>query len=171
MPRYETIEYELIKKEGPIEIRKYDAILLASAKSNLNPKMDSGFSKVFRYIAGDNDQNKKISMTIPVVNYTEGDQLVTGFYVPKKFSKTSAPKPLGEVYLNELDESYYAAIRFKGSWKESNFNKHDALLKSYLNNHAIEIVSSRIILRYNPPFLPAFLRHNEIVYQIKYDKV
>ena len=32
MSLYETIPYEVLKKEGNIEIRKYDNVLLASTK-------------------------------------------------------------------------------------------------------------------------------------------
>jgi len=84
MSLYETIPYEVIKKEGNIEIRKYDNVLLASTKSQTNQKYDSGFSNVFRYISGANEKQSKIQMTTPVVSYEENDQLITGFYVPSK---------------------------------------------------------------------------------------
>lgn len=169
MALFETIKYQLIKKDGHIEIRKYDNILLASTKSSLTETQDSGFSNVFRYISGDNDKNTKISMTTPVVTYQEDKTLVTGFYAPSKYSKDTLPKPIGEdVFINELKSSYYAVIRFRGSWKQSNFDKHDKLLLEYLEAQGIKITSQRLILRYQPPFIPGVFRHNEIAYQVEY---
>jgi len=34
--------------------------------NNLSNKKDSGFMALFKFISGDNNQNKKIDMTVPV---------------------------------------------------------------------------------------------------------
>ncbi len=164
---FETIDYEVIKKEGNIEIRKYDAFLLASTKTRKNPSRDTGFSNVYDYISGNNDQKKKISMTTPVVTYEEENSLVTGFYVSKKYTKDSVPRPTSsQVFINELEPSLYAVIRFRGKWNKENFDEHAKILLNYLKGHDLEVRSPRLIMRYNPPFIPGFLRHNEIAYQI-----
>jgi hypothetical protein len=80
------------------------------------------------------------------------------------------PKPLGDVYIDEINAAYYAVIKFRGTWREKNFSKQDNLLRTYLDTHNISIISKQFIMRYNPPFIPAFLRHNEILYQIDYKK-
>ncbi len=169
MALFETMKYTLIKKDRKIEIRKYDDILLASTKSEMSSTQDSGFSNVFRYISGNNTMNSKISMTTPVVTYQENDQLVTGFYVPSKYTKETIPQPSEEaVFINELKNSFYAVIRFRGNWKPKNFDKHDQLLLSYLRLNGFSPASQRLILRYQPPFVPGIFRHNEIAYQINY---
>ncbi|PKK99986.1 MAG: hypothetical protein CVV56_08525 [Tenericutes bacterium HGW-Tenericutes-1] len=168
MALFETIKYKVIKKDKKIEIRQYEDIYLASTKTNVNPNLDSGFMNVFRYISGSNDQEAKISMTTPVVTYEENQQLVTGFYVPSKYKKASIPKPNeDQVFINELKKSYYAVIRFSGSWTKSNFDKQDQLLLDYIKTNKLIIASNRLILRYQPPFVPSFLRRNEIAYQIE----
>lgn len=167
MALFETIKYKLIKKDGKIEIRQYDDILLASTKSSKSESQDSGFSDVFRYISGNNDAEKKISMTTPVVTYEDGEQLVTGFYVPSKYTKETTPKPTEQgVFINELKNSYYAVIKFSGKWTDKNFDKYDKLLLEYMTNNGYDKQSQRLILRYQPPFVPGILRHNEIAYQI-----
>lgn len=166
MAFFETIDYEVVKKEGNIEIRKYDAFLLASTKTRKNPSRDTGFSNVFDYISGNNDQKKKISMTTPVVTYEEENSLVTGFYVSKKFTKDTVPRPEGDVFIHELEPSLYAVIRFRGTWSDENFDKHDKVLLKYLKSEGFEVSSSRLIMRYQPPFMPSFLRRNEVAYQI-----
>ena len=45
----EKVKYEVIKKIGKVEIRKYPGLLLATVKNNLD---DSGFGLLFKYISG-----------------------------------------------------------------------------------------------------------------------
>lgn len=168
MALFETIKYEIIKKDGNIQIRKYDDVLLASTRTDKTPSLDSGFNQVFQYIAGANDQEAKISMTTPVITYEDQDQLVTSFYVPKKYNKETIPKPTKEnVFVNELKEAYYAVIRFRGGWTEKNFDQHNQILLDYLRSNHYEIISSQFLFRYQPPMVPGLFRRNEIAYQIK----
>ena len=168
MSLYESLPYQTIKKDGIIEIRKYNDFLLASTKTKTDNSQSSGFSNVFRYISGNNSQNQKISMTTPVVTYQEEDELVTGFYVPSKFNKDSVPKPSSkQVFINEMKSSLYAVIRFRGSWTEKNLSKYDDMLQAYIHTSKYEIISKRFLLRYQPPFIPGIFRNNEIAYQVK----
>lgn len=168
MSFYETIPYQVIKKENKIEIRKYDNVLLASTKTYANDRFDSGFSNVFRYISGANSDQSKISMTTPVVSFEEDNQLVTGFYVPSKYSKDDVPKPTSkQVYIQELTSAIYIVISFRGSWSKDNFDKHTKQLKSYIENNSYKIISPRLIFRYQPPFIPGIFRHNEIAFQVE----
>ena len=168
MAFFETIKYRILNKESNIEIREYDDILLASTKSFVNDRRDTGFNEIFNYISGENDQNKKISMTTPVVSYEEEGELVTGFYVPSKYDQTSVPKPTKDnVFINKLEKNIYGVIRFKGDWTNENFDRHDKLLRKYLEINDYRIISKRLVLRYQPPFVPGIFRRNEIAYQVK----
>ncbi|QMS85151.1 SOUL family heme-binding protein [Candidatus Xianfuyuplasma coldseepsis] len=167
MALYETIPYNVIRKDGPIEIREYNDYLLASTKTQLNNRMDSGFNNVFNYISGQNTAKEKISMTTPVVSYQEEDNLVTGFYVPSKYNKESVPKPAStNVFINEQESSLYGVIRFRGAWTDHNFSKQEETLRTYLTNNNYTITSQRLIFRYTPPFVPGVLRRNEIAFKI-----
>lgn len=168
MALFETIKYKVLVKDKNIELREYEEILLASTKTILNEKRDSGFNSVFNYISGENDQKQKISMTTPVVSYEDEGKLVTGFYVPSKYNQASVPKPIkDQVFINKFDKSVYAVIRFRGSWTDDNFDKYDNLLKKYILDNNYQTVSNRLVLRYQPPFIPGVFRRNEIAYQIK----
>lgn len=167
MPMFETIKYELVKRDGPIELRRYNDILLASTKTNMNQSQDSGFSNVFGYISGNNKSKQKISMTTPVVTYEEANQLITGFYVPSKFDKEHIPSPLNEnVFINELKQSLYAVIKFRGRWTVKNFKKYDIRLKAYIEEKDYQIESPRLLFRYQPPFVPPIFRRNELAYKV-----
>ncbi len=167
MALYETIKYRVVKKDGACEIREYENILLASTKTSFQESNDSGFSNVFRYISGNNFEKTKISMTTPVVSYKDDQKLVTGFYVPSKYNKNTVPAPSNaEVFIQELKESQYAVIRFRGNWTEANYSKHDQILTSYMVENHYNICSQRLIFRYQPPFIPGLFRRNEIAYQV-----
>lgn len=169
MGLFETIQYQVIKKNNQIEIRQYDDYFLASTMTAVNSSLDSGFNNVFLYISGENKDHQKISMTTPVVTYEENQKLVTGFYVPSKYSKQNIPAPKDDtVFINEVKKSFYVVIRFKGSWKPQVFEKYHQILLKYINDNHLVIKSPKMIMRYQPPFIPSFLRRNEIAYQIEY---
>ena len=93
---------------------------------------------------------------------------MTGFYVPSKYNQSSVPKPTKDgVFINKLDKNIYAVIRFNGSWTDENFDKQDKILREYLNKNNYKIISKRLVLRYQPPFVPGIFRRNEIAYQVK----
>lgn len=167
MGLYETLPYDVIKKTGNIELRQYNDFLLASTKTPQNRYSDSGFSNVFNYISGNNQTRQKISMTTPVVTYEQDDSLVTGFYVPSKFDTTTVPIPSTDrVFIQERPQSYYLVIRFRGSWSKKNYDKQDQKLRVFLEEEGYQMTSSRMIFRYQPPFVPGIFRRNEIAYQV-----
>lgn len=167
MRLFESIPYEVLKKEKNIEIRKYQNVLLASTETPINKNSDSGFMNVFRYISGDNKASQKISMTTPVVTYENNDRLITGFYVPKKYDKDTVPQPnSNHVFINEMNESIYVVIKFRGSWKKAHLDEKEKDLTAYLETTDYMITSSRYVFRYQPPFVPGIFRHNEIVFKV-----
>lgn len=167
MRLFETMTYKVVSKEGPIELRWYPQFYLASTKTLVNRSYDSGFNTVFRYISGDNETQTHVSMTTPVVSYEEDQQLVTGFYVPSRYEKAAIPKPTGDsVFIQEYPPSFLAVIRFRGRWEKRNFDQHDRILKAYLAAHQLKPLSQRMLMRYQPPFIPPFLRRNELAYRI-----
>ena len=70
----ESAKFKLLKKEKDFEVRVYDEISLAMSKEN-DFRGYSGFNEAFDYISGSNDQNRKISMTTPVINEIHQDSM------------------------------------------------------------------------------------------------
>lgn len=165
----ETIPYKVLHKDGSIEIREYKDILLASTKTNPNNYGESGFNNVFQYISGQNDKNQAISMTSPVVSYQEGESLVTGFYVPSKYDKTSVPKPTGNVFIDTIKPSLYVVVKFYGAWTNENYDHHHKKLLDYIKDHQLKPTSQPFIMRYNAPYIPDHQKRNEIAYHITND--
>ena len=75
----------------------------------------------------------------------------------------SAPEPLDpRVQLRLVPASQWAAIRYSGTWSQSNYEEHLALLKDALDKAGVATQGEPVLARYNPPFTPWFMRRNEI---------
>ena len=168
MALFETLKYQVIKQSNNIEIRLYDDFMLASTKTKKDRTMSSGFNNVFDYISGQNKSSEKISMTTPVISYEEDDELVTGFYVPSKYDETNVPKPVSNsVFIDSQKASLFAVIRFSGRWQEDRFKHYEDTLLAYLKKEGYEPISKRLLFRYQPPFVPAMFRRNELAFRIR----
>ena len=164
---YETADYRVIDKHGNIEVREYEAFLIASTNLEMNQKQSSGFNNVFNYISGQNSRREKISMTIPVVTTIENEYLITSFVVPQKYHGNIPEPSSKDVFIEKVEKGKFIAIRFNGSWTPENYDKHDETLLEYIKSNNIEVASKRYIFRYQGPFIPGIFRRNEIVYRIE----
>ncbi len=168
MSLYETAKFEVkMKLTKNIELREYPQLFLATTSTEIDKKFSGGFNNVFQYISGYNEDNKKISMTTPVVSLVEEGILKTQFLVPEKYG-ANPPKPKGNlVSIETMNEGLYMVVKFSGKWSEAHFEKMDKKLLNMIGDEKYTIVSNKMILRYNPPFIPGFLRRNEIMYRVK----
>lgn len=170
MRLYETLDYEVIDKLAHhITIRKYDSFNIAITTAKLDKKLSNGFMNVFEYISGNNTDSQKISMTTPVLSNIEGDSIKTSFVLPKKLKNIPTPTKKN-VEIKKIEAGYFIAITFKGSWTKEHFSKYDKILKEAISERGFTTISNQYILRYQPPFLPGFLKRNEIMYRIDYSK-
>lgn len=168
MGLYETASYEVLKKyDQHMELRKYPVHYLAQTTSQLDRRYSNGFSKVFNYISGNNEDSEKISMTTPVISQVEDNILSTSFVVPAKYKGNPPIPSSGDVQIKVLDEGQYIVVRFKGGWNDKTFKKYNDLLLNKIYQEGLIKLSDAYILRYQPPFIPNFLKRNEIMYQVK----
>ena len=168
----EIASYENLKKINGIEIRKYPKMLLAVVQGY---KDDSGFNLLFNYISGDNKTQKKILMTAPVITsekipmaapvITKDDFMA--FVLPSFYTEDTVPLPLNpEVKIKVQPEKIYAVLRFSGRTLRNRVQKQIQKLTQVLKNQNIRIKDDPILMRYNSPFTPGFLRRNEIAFEI-----
>lgn len=168
MPMIEQPEYDLLEKDGNIEIRSYRGFNIAEIEKERGEDMNSGFNDIFRYIGGDNEGGRKISMTAPVINEARGDKMTTSFVMPRSIPFEDLPEPSDpRVKIRRVEEGTYGAIRFSGVWSQEKFLRMSGHLKLWLESKGYEILSDVLVARYNPPFTPPFMRRNEILYEIR----
>jgi len=65
------------------------------------------------------------------------------------------------VQLREVPASTVAVIRYSGFWTQANYDEHLAKLEA-LRTADVSWLGEPVLARYNPPFMPWFLRRNEI---------
>ena len=125
----EKAKYNLIKKIGKLEIRKYSELLLASVK---NDEYDSGFGLLFRYISGDNRSSKKISMTAPVITSENipmtapviSKKNYMAFVMPSFFNYDNIPLPTNPAVSIKIEPAKcLAVIKFSGRENSKSIEK------------------------------------------------
>jgi hypothetical protein len=138
---------------------------------------------LFRYISGANSAQTEIAMTAPVeqrgrgegekiamtapVEQSRGEGVYrVGFVVPSKFTRDTVPKPLDpRVSIREVGARKVAVWRYSGRWTEENFREYEQQLRQILLRKKMqaEAGDSAIIARYDAPFIPWFMRRNEVL--------
>jgi hypothetical protein len=170
MALVETPSYEATKKLGDVEIRRYPQLFLATAKGDADL-----FGLLFRYISGANKGSSKISMTAPVITPEEismtspvvTDANSMSFIVPSKYTRETIPEPTDpHITINEQPARSLAVLRFSGLARSDTVEKKKKVLLETLRRNNMETRGDVIVMRYNPPFTPWFLRRNEVAVEV-----
>jgi hypothetical protein len=158
---YETLKYEVLKKEGPIEIRTYQPFVTMTAKQSPN----DGFNLLFQYISGQNTQNKHIKMTVPVLtDIYESDYI--SFTMPEKDIQLGYPKALNDrIIFKEHEMTTYLSYHFIGSIRKV-LDVIESMTR-YAQIHQYELIGTPKLLRYQGPFVPPILRKYDVIIEIK----
>jgi len=166
MSKYETAPYKVIESEGRFEIRQYEAFYTAAVEDT---KLDgsNGFNQIFDYISGNNADQKKISMTTPVFNELGKDKTSTEFVMPTTFDQTTLPKPANpKVNIKRVESRVAAVMTFSGSVNEQKIKIYETELLEWIRQKDLQPSGNFRLARYNPPFMPPFLRRNEIMIDV-----
>ena len=173
-------DFKIVQRINDIEIRDYATYAVAEVEVEA-PADQAGnvaFPILAGYIFGNNKGARKLKMTAPVTQADAPVKLemtapvtqtpapggfVVQFVLPKDVTLASAPEPLDQrVKLREVPPARLAVIRYSGFWSDSNYNKHLSLLKAGLESANLKWEGEAVYSRYDPPFMPWFLRRNEI---------
>ena len=162
--QYETQKYELLKSLDNIEIRFYPPSMKAKVSSNRN------FSKLFKYISGNNDKKEKIAMTTPVYMIQNKGRNTMEFVLPSKYSENNAALPIdSDIKIYNSEPAYYAAIRFGGYSNSYKIKTHHKILRNKLEKNNLTVIDENpISLSYNSPY-KGFNRRNEVLVKIDYN--
>ncbi len=163
--------YEVLKKIGKVEIRRYPRLVIA----RVDGYGDGGFNILFQFITGNNRQKSNVKMTSPVVSeqiaMTAPVLSETGslaFIMPEGLSLETTPEPIDErVIIAEIPERTIAALRFSGRWSNLIFKKKTKELLAEIENEGLKVVGQVFSMRYNGPFTPWFLRRNEVAIPVE----
>jgi DNA gyrase inhibitor GyrI len=164
----ETPSYELLRQDGPFEIREYPSmVLVATPLESEDITEGTSFMRLFRYISGSNETERKISMTTPVMTSRENTSPRMSFIVPEGVADDGAPQPLADdVALEKFDGGRFAVYRYSGRWERAQFEEAASKLREWVREQNLEASSAPIAANYDPPYTPLFLRRNEVLIRV-----
>lgn len=178
----EQARYRVAVADGDIELRQYDARIVAetTVSGDFADVGNEGFRRLVAYIKGANKTQAKIAMTAPVTQSSRSEEIemtapVTqeqqdgsyriAFLMPSRYSLATLPTPDdSRVRLVAEPARWFAVIRYSGTWSESRFRSHETMLRRWVAAKQLTPTGEEPVwARYDPPFMPWFLRRNEIL--------
>jgi uncharacterized membrane protein (UPF0136 family) len=171
----------VVAAEGNIEIRRYEPYLLAETfvDGAFESAGNEGFRRLFRYITGANTARSEISMTAPVsqqaagasiamtapvAQTAQGEGFWVAFVVPSSFTTETVPRPTdSRVRIRPVPAQFVAVARYSGFWGEARYLREEEKLRDAITRRGLSADGMPQFARYNPPYMPPFMRRNEIL--------
>lgn len=177
----EEAGYRVVRSDGIFELRDYAPHILAETvvDGTLEDAGNQAFRRLFRYISGENRSRGEIAMTAPVSQEAAGEKIpmtapvgqqaaggkwAVSFMMPASYTLATLPLPDDPaITLRAVPARRMAAVRYSGTWSESNYLQNKGALEEWIRSNSFITVGEPVWARYNPPFTPWFLRRNEIL--------
>lgn len=162
--------YEVLAERPRYEIRKYPAHWVVEMRiaADFESAGNAAFRRLVGYIGGNNEGRQSIAMTAPVVqkaaDSSAADQVVS-FVLPASMVTPPAPTD-PNVTLRLVPSETAAAARFSGRWTLGSFDSHARRLLDDLAADGVATAGPMRFARFDPPWTPWFMRHNEAVIAI-----
>lgn len=176
----EEPDHQVVRQLDGVELRRYATYTVAEVVVP-GPAAEAGgqaFPILAGYIFGKNKGERKLEMTAPVTQTAVPVKLdmtapvtqtaapggfLVQFVLPRGVTLATAPEPLdARVQLREVPPTMVAVIRYSGFWSAANDAEHLSKLQSALKEADIAWTGEPVVSRYNAPFIPWFMRRNEI---------
>ena len=174
--------FDLVDEVGDLQIRRYEPYVVARTlvDSGFSEAGNQGFKRLAGYIFSGNEDDQKIAMTAPVglrrqaqtandqADTEQGEKYWVTFSMPQEYATEELPTPDDEqVEIVEVPEKYMAVVRYKGNWSEELYRQHESKLLSLVKQSTTWLQQGEVTwARYNPPFMPGFMRTNEVAIEI-----
>jgi hypothetical protein len=179
----EKPSYRVVERRGDFELREYAPYLVAETVvgGSREEAGNAGFRILAGYIFGKNRGEKKIAMTAPVTQAEPAKIAMTApvtqagqegrwiiqFMMPSAFTLETLPEPLDPaISFRVVPARRVAAHTYSGTWSASRYDEHLATLRAALASAGLTAVGEPTWARYDPPFMPWFLRTNEILVEL-----
>ncbi|PNW79241.1 hypothetical protein CHLRE_09g407350v5 [Chlamydomonas reinhardtii] len=174
----------LDRYEGGVELRRYDPASFVSTVLSLDEEgciekaAVAGFQRLIKYNFGDNEDEKKVPMTAPVLYALDVDRKASSrralrwrdrfsvsFFLPFRYqgSSRSPPRPSNpDVFLVDVREVDVFIRAFDGFATASRIGRVASAFIRDLHDAGHKIDCRTVyVAQYSPPFQPVF-RYNEV---------
>ena len=174
---YERPIYNVVVKEDGLEIRDYAPAIVVETQVLASRRDAAGeaFRGLFKYISGNNTSGLEIPMTAPVAQTPAGkgpdgvsSKWAIRFFLPSNYSVENIPQPLQQgINIVTLEAQRFASVSFKGTQNDKKVAKYTTQLREFISQKGYEVSGEPVYAFYDPPFVPWFLRDNEILLPIQ----
>lgn len=178
----ERQRYEVLTRFSGFELRRYAPHLVAEVEvdGSFAAAGNRAFGVLAAFISGRNSTRGSVAMTAPVVQEQASANIamtspvvqeaaapgrhVVGFVMPAEFTAETLPAPSDpRIRIREAPAQVAAASSFTGRWSEAIYDEQLAALRRAVVREGYREVGPPRFARFNPPWTPWFLRHNEVV--------
>ena len=177
----EEAKYNVLEREGDFELRQYQPHIIAEilVEGDFQEVGNEGFRRLYDYISGNNRKqqtipmpapvsqeasSEKIPMTAPVNQEQVGGKWRISFLMPSQYTLETLPGPLDpRVQLTKVPGLLMAALSYSGTWSRGRYEEKEKRLKEFIRQRGLKMEGEPVFARYNPPFMPWFLRRNEVL--------
>ncbi len=181
----EKLAYRTIEQDGDVELRRIEPHVVAETfvEGDFERVGSEGFRRLVEYIGGANRKRARVAMTAPVAQEPVSEKIAMTapvgqekvedryritFVMPSKYTLANLPQPTDErIRLREEPARTVAVIRYTGFWSRSRYDLHEWRLREWIQRRGLESVGEPVWARYDPPFMPWFLRRNEILIELR----
>ncbi len=166
--------YATLREDGSFTLRAYEPILVAEVTltGGRYNTQSRGFQRLADYIFAKNRPGEKIAMTAPVLQdrpqERDGDlgPWRVRFVMPREYSKATLPPAPSDIAFGEVPGRRIAAVRFSGSGDDDKLDEKEADLRRWMAAQGLESTGAAEYAFYNSPFVPPFLRRNEVLIEV-----
>jgi hypothetical protein len=164
-----SVPYEVVRHLGDAELRRYGDMILATV---YDLDDEEAFQLLFQYINGNNEAEERMPMTAPVVSRSgepadPDSEGMMAFVLPSNIEPTEAPKPSDPRVVLEVKEGgLFAVMRFRGRAGGVDVQGRTEDLRAELKEADFVMDGRPFLMRYNSPFTPGFMRHNEVAVRV-----
>jgi effector-binding domain-containing protein len=177
----EEANYTVISRSKNFELRDYPPQIVAETEvdGTIEDAGNKAFRRLFNYISGENRAQQKISMTSPVTQEASSEKIamtapvaqqstadgwMVSFMMPQSYTMDTLPLPNDpNVKLRQIPARRMACVQYSGTWSEKRYVRYLQELEAWIADNDFKVLGKPVWARYNPPFMPWFLRRNEIL--------
>jgi len=182
----EKARYAVVTAHEPFEIRDYEPHILAESivAGDLDDAASRAFNRLFWFISGDNlscaDRDisrhggqrpicEKIKMTSPVEFYEGEGNWAVRFIMPASYTLENLPEPMDfGITVRQVPAQRRAVIHYSSMLSFKSYLRSRSMLESWIESIGLISQGDPIWVRYREPFVPWFLRRNEVHIPIRF---